>query len=133
MVNKDFEFYLKAGDQLKKKSKWNEAVEAYKKAIQFRNDDFRIYERLGLICLKKGDYEQAVAYFSKAILYKPDRYLLYDRRGTAYSFIGDKENVQADFNRAIRLHAQHNVYFIKHWHTNNWETLDKQSTILARQ
>src|SRR6187397_731615 len=60
--------YLSAGDESMEKSRYAEAIEYYKKALEFETEDPVISFKMAEACRQYKDYERAAAWYAKIVM-----------------------------------------------------------------
>ncbi|BBD06946.1 hypothetical protein [Desulfovibrio ferrophilus] len=98
---------VKQGDQAASNNQWDEAVQAYSKAINTGDldpvDMAAAYEKRGELWLKLEKPHQALADFRRSIEIAPGRATAFLARAKAWLAIGAKAQAQADTAVARRL------------------------------
>jgi serine/threonine-protein kinase len=94
--------YVNQGYKFYQQKKYNQAIEAYTKAVEINPNDYALYNDRGLIYTAKRDYDKAITDFDKSIELKPDS-LTYNNRGVAYEDKGEKEKAVEDYRKAVEL------------------------------
>lgn len=59
--------YLSAGDKSMEKSRYAEAIEYYKKALEFETDDPLVSYKMAEACRQYNDYERAASWYAKIV------------------------------------------------------------------
>ena len=60
--------YLSAGDESMEKSRYAEAIEYYKKALEFETEDPTLSFKMAEACRQYKDYERAAAWYAKIVM-----------------------------------------------------------------
>ena len=79
---------------------YNAAINAYKKAIELKDNDAVLYDNLGLAYEENGDMPEAEKSFLRSVEIKPDNYLFQNRLGVFYSNNGKYEQSIKYFKKA---------------------------------
>jgi protein O-mannosyl-transferase len=111
--------YNNLASELAKKSKMEEAIDFYNKAIDFRPDLYLSYNGRGLAYDTLGQNKRAVEDYNEALRLKPDYAEAYYNRGNSYDSLGQYRQAIQDYHEAIRLkpdyvqayHNRGNAYF----------------------
>ena len=82
---------------------YNDAVNAYSKAIVLDPKYVEAYYKRGFAYSKLGQYQRAIKDYDEAIRLKSDDAELYVFRGGAYYFLGQHQRAIEDYTQAIRL------------------------------
>lgn len=93
---KHYQFYFDIAVKHMKKQEFEEAIENYKKALEYYTNDYRAYNNLGLIYEYKKEYHTSVDYFKKARKLNPDDSEIYNNLGFLY--IQQKNFQEARYN-----------------------------------
>lgn len=101
-VDKDLAL-RQVGDSAWYSGDYEEAVKAFKEAIELKPDDFILYNWLADPLNELGRYPEALKAGNKAIRIKPDHAESYFRRGQTRWSMGDYRGAIADVNEALRL------------------------------
>lgn len=101
-VDKDLAL-RQVGDSAWYSGDYEEAVKAFKEAIELKPDDFILYNWLADSLNELGRYPEALKAGNKAIRIKPDHAESYFRRGQTRWSMGDYRGAIADVNEALRL------------------------------
>lgn len=95
--------YLSTGIDYHDSQSYEQAIEAYTKAIYLDPDYARAYLSRGLSYDGSEEYEKAIEDYTKAIHLKPNYAKAYLNRGAAYDMSGQYEKALEDYTEAIRL------------------------------
>lgn len=102
----DPETHMRRGVQLYYRGLLDEAIVAWRRALQLRPDHpeaYKIYNNLGNSLADQGDHEAAIAAYHKALKLKPDFPEAYYNLGSALRDTGDYEAAIAAYHKAIQL------------------------------
>jgi len=83
--------------------KFDEAILAFKEAIEIKPDYAEAYNFLGVACWKAGRKDEAITAYKEAIRIKPDYELAYFLLGGAYGDKGKRDEAKEAYKNAIRL------------------------------
>jgi tetratricopeptide (TPR) repeat protein len=100
---KTAEEYFLEGNQDYQKGKFEEAIEAYKKAIEVEPDSYGAYNNMGSAYAELGKFEKAIKVCKKAIKIKPDKDQAYYNMGGAYAELGKFEKALEVCKKAIEV------------------------------
>lgn len=98
----DFEWY-KIGDQAFNDKHWNDALNAFNKAIKLNPQYMEAYFYRGNVYDELGDYEKAIVNYNRAIKLNPIYTDAYLYRGLAYNNLGKLNKAIADMKKAAKL------------------------------
>jgi tetratricopeptide (TPR) repeat protein len=102
------DYWFEKGNEFANASRWQEAREAYTRAIKLNPKYARAYYVRGVACSWLGDYKQAIQDYDKAIeLNYPKDDLAYYSRGVANSKLGDYKQAIQDYDKAIQLEPKY--------------------------
>lgn len=93
--------------------KWNEALNAFNKAIMLNPQNAEAYFNRGNVYDELGDYKQAVTDYNKAIKLNPIYADAYLNRGFAYNNLGKLNKAVADIKKAAKLGNNFAQMFLK--------------------
>ena len=91
------------GAEFLDQKKWDEAIEAFTRAIELKPDFVKAYNNRGFAYTEKGEYDRAIEDLNKAIELDPSDAYAYTNRGVAYSKKGEHDRALEDYNKAIEL------------------------------
>ncbi|MBD1830240.1 tetratricopeptide repeat protein [Microcoleus vaginatus GB1-A2] len=97
--------YHYLGNSLQESGRFDEAVAAYKKAIELTPDFSWSYHSLGDVLLKLGKWEEAVAAYKKAVELNPDFSWSYHNLGDALLKLQQWEEAAAAYRCEIALNS----------------------------
>ncbi|MBF0554435.1 MAG: tetratricopeptide repeat protein [Nitrospirae bacterium] len=83
--------------------RWEEALDAFTKAIELKPDYAKAYHARGLAYLSLDNYQQAVQDFNKAIELKPDYAEAYYFRGLYYNILDNYQQAISEFTQTLKL------------------------------
>src|SRR5208282_248957 len=98
-ANKWFETGRQAGIA----NRWNEAIDAFNKALELNPKYAAAYYNRGAAYYYLGSYNQAIADYNKAIELNMKDAMVYYNRGSAYYSLGKYDLAIADYDKAIEL------------------------------
>ena len=84
-------------------NRWNEALNAYDKAIELNPNDASAYNNRGLAYSNLGKYKQAILSYDRAIELNPKDADAYYNRGNAYNRLGNTIYANQDLKIAAKL------------------------------
>jgi Tfp pilus assembly protein PilF len=96
------EKYFKDGVSLYEAGQYQQAIEAYKKAVQLDPESADANYNLGMSYSSLGQYKEAIEAYKRAIRIKPDYEAAYYNLGHAYSNLKQYDNSVKAFRDAIR-------------------------------
>jgi len=103
--NKLGKVYYLQGEELEKEGKKEEAIAAYRRAVQFNADVDVVYQKLGEILVERQEWEEAVTVNRKATELNPDFSWSYNNLGNALKAVEKWEEAAAAYRRATELNA----------------------------
>lgn len=95
--------WTKRGLELSNAGNYQEAVEAYRRAIKLKSDHAEAHFRLGDAYFQLKKYDQAIEAYKKAVRYDPKLSTAFNNLGTAFTKIGDPNKAVEAYREAIRL------------------------------
>ncbi|MBN1471324.1 MAG: tetratricopeptide repeat protein [Syntrophaceae bacterium] len=98
----DFD-WLKTGYEAFDDKKWDEALNAFDKAIKINPQNMEAYFYRGNIYDELGDYKKAIVNYNRAIKLNPIYIDAYLYRGFAYNNLGQLKKAMADIKKAAKL------------------------------
>jgi tetratricopeptide (TPR) repeat protein len=98
----DAEQYFKHGVSLYEAGQYQQAIDAYKKAVQLNPGSADANYNLGMAYSSLGQYKEAIEAYKRAIHIKPDYEAVYYNLGHAYSNLKQYDNSVKAFRHAIR-------------------------------
>jgi|GEM_PF-5342067 len=98
--------YLHLGVAYAKTGMFEEATEAYKKAIEIKPKYAEAYHGLGVAYASLKKYDEAVEAMEKAVQLDSHYTQAFANLGFLYDFLGDYEKAKASFDRAIELEPE---------------------------
>jgi len=84
-------------------NRWNEAINAYDKALELNPNDTSAFNNRGFAYSNLGKYRQAILDYDRAIELNPKDADAYYNRGNAYSRLGNSIYANQDFKKAANL------------------------------
>ncbi len=105
--------YLSAGDRSMETSRYAEAIEYYKKALEFETNDPTISYKMAEASRLYKDYERAAAWYGKIVLEdKEDRYpLALFRYAEMKKYLGMYDESCRIYERYLNKHPSDSTYF----------------------
>ncbi len=91
------------GNALKNRGEFNEAIEAFKKAILIKPDYAVAYNNMGNTLNEQGKLDKAIELFNKAIYFKPDYAEAYYNLGSALQVQGKHDEAIDNYRKSITL------------------------------
>jgi len=98
-------FVLK-GAVLDALKEYNQAIEAYKKAIEINPKKNEFYYNIGIAYGNKGEYDQAIEAYKKAIEINPKMDEAYNNMGNAYYNKGEYDQAIEAYKKAIEINPK---------------------------
>ncbi len=95
--------FVKKGNILGATKKYEEAIDAFTKAIELNPQDAFAYSQRGFYHNRLGNYNQATKDYNKAIEIDPKNIFAYDCRGFNYFELGRYELAIGDFKECLKL------------------------------
>lgn len=92
-----------AGISYMRQNMFDEAVNAFLKAVEMNSSDVRLYNYLGICHRRLQRYPQAVESYQKALAIDPEDPVIYYNLGKAHLQAGEKERAGEAFARALAL------------------------------
>ena len=90
--------------------KWDEAIEAYRKAVEVDAEPpFWVYRHLGFALNQKGEWDEAVEVYEKAIALNPEDTATRTLLGKVLESTGDSERQIVSYQKAIEVNPQQEV------------------------
>ena len=93
--------YYNMGIALQMQSKFEEAIEAYNKALAIKPDHENAYYNMGIAFKSQGKLDEAVEAYKKAIFIKPDYVNAYNNMGNAFKSQGKLDEAVEAYKKAI--------------------------------
>jgi superkiller protein 3 len=96
------------GDVYRALQQYDQAIEAYQKAIQLKNDEAWPYHNLAFVYKSLGHHQQAATLYQQAIeRFKPDKHkaVAWNNLGNVYTALGRYEAAVEAYQEATRLNA----------------------------
>jgi tetratricopeptide (TPR) repeat protein len=98
--------WVEKGVALVIEGKYNEAIEAFNKAIELNPKDAVAYNNRGAAYGQIGNYKQQIEDSSKALQLNPKDAVAFNNRGVAYGELGNYEQEIEDCTKAIELNPK---------------------------
>ncbi len=108
---KDWSIFYALGIAYGNKGEYNNAIEAYQKAVEInpKNDD--PYNNMGIAYDEKGDYNNAMEAYQKVVEINPKDDKAYNNMGIAYYDKGEYDNAIKAFLKALKLNPKKDVAY----------------------
>jgi tetratricopeptide (TPR) repeat protein/MinD-like ATPase involved in chromosome partitioning or flagellar assembly len=113
LIASNADAYVGRGDVYWLKRDFDNAIEAYSRAIKLKPDLPDAHVKRGKVLVEKGNRGDAMADYNRAIELSKDNPLAFLWRGTAYSASGDNDLALEDFDRALNLKPDLSEAYIK--------------------
>ena len=101
--------YLIKAEEATREERFDDAIDAYKKALLIFPKLQGAHRQLGLAYLRKKDYQNAAPEFEKASTEEPMTYGLANNLGVSYLAMEDYKKAEANFVMAMQLNPQYAV------------------------
>ncbi len=98
--------WVEKGVALVMEGKYNEAIEAFNKAIELNPKDAVAYNNRGAAYGQTGNYKQQIEDSSKALQLNPKDAVAFNNRGVAYGELSNYEQEIEDCTKAIELNPK---------------------------
>jgi tetratricopeptide (TPR) repeat protein len=98
--------WVEKGVALVVEGKYNEAIEAFNKAIELNPKDAVAYNNRGAAYGQIGNYKQQIEDSTKALQINPKDAVAFNNRGVAYGELGNYEQEIDDCTKAIELNPK---------------------------
>ena len=98
--------WVEKGVALVIEGKYNEAIEAFNKAIELNPKDAVAYNNRGAAYGQTGNYKQQIEDSTKALQINPKDAVAFNNRGVAYGELGNYEQEIEDCTKAIELNPK---------------------------
>jgi tetratricopeptide (TPR) repeat protein len=95
--DKTAEYWFNLGKDYYSASKYQESIEALKKAIEFKSDYVEAFLGLGSAYIKLGKYQEAIDSVKQAVRIKPDYALAHFGLGLIYATLHDKDSALKEY------------------------------------
>jgi tetratricopeptide (TPR) repeat protein len=102
-------FLWDIGNSLFELEQYEEAIEAYARAIEIKPDYDSAWYNRGLALYNLGRLEEAIEAYARAIEIKPDHDLAWNNRGSALYNLGRLEEAIEAYARAIEIKPDHDL------------------------
>jgi tetratricopeptide (TPR) repeat protein len=97
------EDWFQKGLSLSQERRYEEAIEAFSKALEVRPDHADAFNNRGAVWYYKKDYAKAIEDYTRAIEFRPESADFYNNRGAAWLHRKDWDRAQRDFEQAIQM------------------------------
>ncbi|NJO94507.1 MAG: tetratricopeptide repeat protein [Hydrococcus sp. RM1_1_31] len=104
-----------AADLTKRKDRYEEAIQAFIKAIELKPDFYQAYYAMGL-ALEYVDHQWANQSYQKVVAIEPNFYQAWRQLGYTYSVLGKSQEALESIDKAITLNPQDFILYI--WRGN---------------
>lgn len=101
--NKTSEYWRNLGVTYGESGRYQEAIEAFKQAIQINPDYAEAYNGLGFAYSNSGRYQEAIEHIEQAIRIKPNYVKAHNNLGIAYAKSGKHQEAIEAIKKAIRI------------------------------
>jgi len=103
--------YALLGNEAMDKGAYNQAIEAYEKALELDPENVAVYNNLGVACYHLGNFEMSLQSIEKALAIRekvlpedhPDLAASYNNIGTIYGELGDYRKALEYQEKALRI------------------------------
>jgi tetratricopeptide (TPR) repeat protein len=95
--------YITRGAALVNKSKWDDALIEFNKALELSKYNTAVRNWIGYVYLKKNDNNKAIEIYKEIIELDPDYFEAHNNLGQAYQNTADYENAEIEYTRALEL------------------------------
>jgi carboxyl-terminal processing protease len=102
---------LRLGDAMAALGKSEEAMQAYRAAVEIDPKFYGAYSSIGALHLDAGRYAEARAAYDKAVALAPDDANARYQRGTALADLGEFDAARVDVARAIEMKSDETAYY----------------------
>ena len=99
----------------KRRARYNEAIQAFAKAIELKPDFYQAYYAMGLV-LEFVDSQQANQSYQKVVAIDPNFYQAWRQLGYTYSKLGKSQEALQAIDKAIALNSEDFILYI--WRGN---------------
>lgn len=103
-------FYINLGNDLIDPKKQEEAIKAYRKAIELDPKNATAYNNLGLALIQQGELKEAITAYRKAIEFDPEYAEAYNNLSIALKEEGKLEEAILQLHEAISLDPQSSIF-----------------------
>ncbi|MCL5019302.1 MAG: tetratricopeptide repeat protein, partial [Patescibacteria group bacterium] len=103
LLKETFEIYCILGQQYCLEGLLNDAIPAFKKAIELNPRNAEVYNDLGVLYYKKELFDDAIEAYKKSIQLKPNFALVHYNLALVYFKIGRSDECLKYLNESIRL------------------------------
>jgi len=100
------EYWFEKGKEYLENEKFNEALEAFEKAIEYNPEDANVWYNKGVTLDKLGRYEEELEAFEKAIEYNPNDADTWYNKGLTLVNLGRYEEALEAFEKAIEYNPK---------------------------
>ncbi len=105
---------VQKGEAFMEKGSYQEAIDAFSKAIRLNPQDLAAYYDRGVTYLKLDNYQQAIRDFERVIELNPWESAAYYYRGVSYDSLHNTWLAIRDYDRAIEFNPQYSAaYYIR--------------------
>ncbi|NJL58348.1 MAG: tetratricopeptide repeat protein [Desulfobacteraceae bacterium] len=97
------EYYSRMGMTLQAEGRFDEAVAAFRKALEMKPDMADACGNMGNVYLAQGKVEEAIDCYRKVLTVKPDSFEAYNNMGNCYLRLNRYEEAMSAFQKAIEI------------------------------
>jgi tetratricopeptide (TPR) repeat protein len=97
------EYWIETGDSFQRLANYNDAIDAYKKALEIQPDHDEAYANLGLAYVEQGKYDKAIEHYQQAIKLKPDNADTHYNLGVAYGNLKKYKEAIESYMQVIKI------------------------------
>jgi Flp pilus assembly protein TadD/cell division protein FtsN len=112
----DDEDMFKKGLQLMDQQRYDEAINAFSKAIEIIPADFQAYNSRGVAWALKGDFARAIDDYNKALELRPHYAEAFNNRGYAHTQRGELKAALDDYRKALEI----DPFFVDAYNNTAW-------------
>ena len=107
ILEKQTEIFFYEGNALWELGKYEEALQAYNKAIALKPDSHEAWYNKGVALRKLGKNEEALQAYDEEIAFKPDLHEAWYNKGNFLAELGREEETLQAYDKAIALKPDH--------------------------
>lgn len=102
-----FEAYAEKGRIYARTEKYEEAIQAFTKALELNPQDSVTYYNRGLAYSMVDEGEKAIEDYTKALELNPQYSSAYNNRGVVYNELGENEKAIEDYTKALEINPKY--------------------------